>query len=212
MKSKLIILLLGFIIIFSGCNPFKNLGKTKDERRTERKHKKARRLVDKAIRIDPSILHPDTIIIPGTHIDSSIHVDTSINFVDSIINRFIYHLDDRGNSSTGYSGMDIESLREWAIATLKDSILLRNLITDTITHKFLRNGVLYKMKIWDQNGKIFYDLNQGERVILDEKVIVNEATWWDNNKWWVTGLFWLIIIIMAIALSWKKLKQLFGVK
>ncbi len=212
MKSKLLILVLGSLILFSDCNPFKNLGKTKQERKDERKSKRARKLVNKAVRIDPSILHPDTILVPGTHIDSSFSIRDSINFVDSIIARIIYTLDDRGNNSTGYSGIDREALRKWAIMTLKDSIRTRDLIRDTITHKFLRNGVVYVFKIWDHNGRIFYDLDQGEKIILDADVIIKELNFWERLSWWIKGLFWIIIILIVIKIIWWKIKQLLGGK
>jgi len=141
MKNKFIILLIGSLILFSDCNPFKNLGTTKDERKKERKEKRARRLVDKAIRIDPSILHPDTITIPGTNIDSSIQVDTSIQFIDNIIDSLLHNLDGIRDNDSGISDFDFETIRHWAIAALKDSIMNRDLIIDTITHRFLRNGV-----------------------------------------------------------------------
>lgn len=205
MKRRLIILLLGSMILFSDCNPFKNLGKTKEERRNERHSKRARRLVDKAIRVDPSILHPDTIIIPGAHIDSSVHVDTVINFVDSIIDRIIHSLDDRGGDGAGYSGMDREALRQWAIGALKDSIINRDLIKDTITHLFLRNGVEYRIKIWDHQGRIFYDMDQGEKIILDADVIIKPLNYWERNGWWLKFLFWFLVILTIIWIIKKKI-------
>ena len=208
MKSKLIILLLGSLILFSGCNLFKNLGKTKDERRQERKSKRAKRLVNKAVRIDPSILHPDTIILPGAHIDSSIHIDTVINFVDPIIDRVLHGLDDIRNISTGNSGVDREFLRNWAINALKDSIRLRDLIQDTLTHRFLRNGVIYRMKIWDKNGRIFYDLDQGEGQILDTNVIIKPLTTWEKHGWWIKFLFWIFLILTLLTLFRAKLRDL----
>ncbi len=212
MKSKFIILLLGSLILFSDCNPFKNLGKTKDERRTERKQKRAKRLVNKAIKVDPSILSIDTIYLPGASIDSSFSVDSSINFVDSIVDRLLHNLDDWGNNSAGNSRLDIEYLKEWAINALKDSIRLRDLIKDTITHRFLRNGVAYRMKIWDKNGRIYYGLDQGERMIFDSDVIIKELNFWEKHNWWIKILFWLVIILLVAYLLKEKLKQYFNIK
>ncbi len=212
MKGNLIILLLGFLIFFSGCNLIKNLGKTKDERKKERKEKRARRLVNKAARVDPSILHFDTIRIPSTHIDSSIHVDTNIHFVDSIIDRIIHSLDDSRSHITGNSQLDREAVREWSIKVMKDSILKRDLIKDTITHQFLEDGIVYTFKFWDHKGKIFYDFEKSEKLIFYKQIIIKALTVWEKLTWWAKGLFWLFLIILFSFIFKWTYKRFLGYK
>ena len=212
MKGKLFILLIASLILFSDCNPFKNLGKTKDERKTERKQKRARRLVAKAVRIDPSILHSDSIRIPGANIDSSIQVDTSIQFIDNIIDSLLHNLDVIRDSNPRIREFNFETIREWAIKTLKDSIINRDIIKDTIVHKFTENGVEYTFKFWDHNGKILYDFEHGDSVVFYKQIIIKALTVWEKLTWWSKGLFWLfLIILLFLTFKWTY-KRLIGYK